>query len=630
MPIGGGTIGGVAPDIVQRYILNADQYKAEIKDVAKEVRKQERSERDLKKVMDAVTKSEQKTTKQTGALTSATRKNTAVTNRNTTAKKKQAAASQRMAKMSTMAKGALVGLAAGGVALLTRELVKNLRESDKFAQASKIYTGDIKAARTATQGLAKDIDIMVAKNRLMTLGVKMTDAEFNKMLGNLTKISGAMAIDMKFALESATTMLARQSTAVADNVGVVIKAEEAYEKYAASIGKSTNELTASEKKIAFQQEALTQLSSKAGELADRTKTASSEMTKLGNTISTAATKAFSSLNKWKPFVRLIGDLGVAANQAMRDLGMITSGKVKTPELRAQLGRQLNESRRQLKLAGVDPDKPTLPTGIPTATQQALKRQIAQMRLTQARLDRLSELGSLERRRKGLGKLGEKPIKRAAPLRRVQERIVTPAKGRSRRSRRSRRKRKTGLDLLPDEFSPAGLPTFEDIFGKKEAAPVSAMNKMAKATEATSAAMSESQVIVGQLTQGFVNMGLSALQAGSNMSNAGNKASEALTSVLSMAGGAIGTAVGGPVGGAVGGTLGSALGGIFGSLFGSGRDLNRRKSSTVKRTTTAYQPGFGRAVESQRAIVLNVFVNDPANPSSQVITDAQLQRAANAA
>jgi len=74
--------------------------------------------------------------------------------------------------------------------------------------------------------------------------------------------------------------------------------------------------------------------------------------------------------------------------------------------------------------------------------------------------------------------------------------------------------------------------------------------------------------------------------------------------------------------------GSGAVGLALSSATAGGGASKKKATTTKKET-AYRPGFGKAVESTRAIVLNVYVNDPANPSSKVITDAMLQRAANA-
>ena len=86
--------------------------------------------------------------------------------------------------------------------------------------------------------------------------------------------------------------------------------------------------------------------------------------------------------------------------------------------------------------------------------------------------------------------------------------------------------------------------------------------------------------------------------------------------------------------AIMGTVAAGAGttGLLLSSATAGGSSARRKSATASNDNarTPFRPGFGRTVESTRPIHLAVYVNDPTNPSQLVITDAQIQRAANAA
>lgn len=233
-------IGGVDEKTIHTYLLNADQYKGELAAVSKAIKAEERSEKNLDLVRKELEQTTLSLTRVTGALSdSLTGKVTAAN-----------LASAAIQKLAGFARDAITDI-------------------DAYSQAVNIYSGNLDGAREATMGLVGDLELMQAKNKLATLGVKMTDEEFNKLLGSLTKLAPAMGVDLKFALDSATTMLARKSVAVADNIGVVIKAEEANKKWAEANGKLVKDMTDDEKTIAFRTDAIAQMEKKAAATAER-------------------------------------------------------------------------------------------------------------------------------------------------------------------------------------------------------------------------------------------------------------------------------------------------------------------------------------------------------------------------
>jgi hypothetical protein len=155
-----------------------------------------------------------------------------------------------------------------GVGALLSTIKEGYADLDQYSKATVAFTGNLEMMRKATKDTVANLDLMLAANRMSTLGIKLTDQEMATLLGDVKKLSEAMGIDMKFALESTATALSRQSIMVADNIGIVLKAESAQEKYAASIGKVASALTDAEKKLAFQKEFLEQAHAKASKLAE--------------------------------------------------------------------------------------------------------------------------------------------------------------------------------------------------------------------------------------------------------------------------------------------------------------------------------------------------------------------------
>jgi|3_EtaG_2_1085321.scaffolds.fasta_scaffold00501_10 hypothetical protein len=644
--------GGIPSDkIITEWVLDAEGHKGDLKKLARAYRAQAKHEKDLAFIRKKLDGTTQKASVSTNKLTTQTKKLTR-------ASKASAAAAKGM-------KVAVAGLVAMGVKKLTGAFIDAVKEGDKFSQAARIYTGDINAARAATRGLATDMDIMVAKNRLMTLGVKMTDKEFNRMLGHLTKISSAMSIDMKFALESATTMLARQSTAVADNVGVVIKAQEAYDKYATALGTTAGKLTATQKKLAFQKEALIQLATKAGELEDKTVTMGGEMEKFGTTFSNVSGALFSSIGKWRPLIDIVQALSTALKQAAIDMSSIHTGKIKTPQLRSHISSRMNEAMRQLRSMGFDPltGRRVRGTGqLASVTKQSVARLLAVVKLEQKRLDMLSEQDDLLRRQKRLlaGEIGEPLIQKAAPLRVVKERIVD-----TRRKKRRRARKKKGIEfkpmpsfapLPPDELPPVGdfpMGGMADAAAKfreyqKEARGAAAatdqyINSLDALSQASQFISDSISTVFESFKQGLV-AAIDAAISGTGsfltvlakslkatlLTIAVESAIQALfatakglfalaslnvpaaTNFFAAAGKFALTAVAAGGGGAL---LGLATKG--GASTASG--------TSSKKTSSTATPSFGRRVESKRPIVINLMLGDGFNdPAMSLLLRKQVQ------
>ena len=96
-----------------------------------------------------------------------------------------------------------------------------------------------------------------------------------------------------FMFDSIVKGIGRQSKLILDNLGIIVSAEDAYRKYAASIGKSKDQLTEMEKKQAFLNATL-----EAGEamrvpltvrLADMTSYAQSSILKISTDVGTSVT-----------------------------------------------------------------------------------------------------------------------------------------------------------------------------------------------------------------------------------------------------------------------------------------------------------------------------------------------------
>ena len=91
--------------------------------------------------------------------------------------------------------------------------------------------------------------IMEKASQAMILGIDPT--KLAKMMEISRASARAFGKDVGFMFESIAVGVGRQSKLILDNLGIIVSAGDAYEKYAKTLGKSAKELTEMERKQAF-------------------------------------------------------------------------------------------------------------------------------------------------------------------------------------------------------------------------------------------------------------------------------------------------------------------------------------------------------------------------------------------
>lgn len=193
-----------------------------------------------------------------------------------------------------------------GLSAINSKIGEAIKNTDKFNNAQNVYTGNIEEARKATLGLVSDLDLMESSNKLNTLGVKLSSEQTAELLGNVQKLSDAMGEDMAYSINSITTALARGSVQFADNIGIVVNTEKAYEDYAIANKKLVKDLTETEKKQAKVNHILDQAKVKAGELPEKL-----------NTVGTAAKQMSVDLSNM--FTSLASDIDLRLGNVLDNL-----------------------------------------------------------------------------------------------------------------------------------------------------------------------------------------------------------------------------------------------------------------------------------------------------------------------
>ncbi len=108
--------------------------------------------------------------------------------------------------------------------------------------------------KKATRGTVDEMQLMVQANQAAMLGLDLN--QFDSMMEIARSASLATGQSMDFMLNSIVTGIGRQSKLVLDNLGIVFDLESAYSSFAATLGKTADQLTEVEKKQAFTNKAM--------------------------------------------------------------------------------------------------------------------------------------------------------------------------------------------------------------------------------------------------------------------------------------------------------------------------------------------------------------------------------------
>jgi hypothetical protein len=152
--------------------------------------------------------------------------------------------------------GAAFGIVTFGAIQLASAIEQVSAESLKTQAVFKNLAFSIEPARRATHGLVGDMDLATQANRLVALGVVSNSQEFAKLAAAAQALGQKLGTTTESAFESLTAAVGRGSSMMLDNLGIVVKQEQAHKLYAASLGKAVEKLSDAEKAEAFRKVAL--------------------------------------------------------------------------------------------------------------------------------------------------------------------------------------------------------------------------------------------------------------------------------------------------------------------------------------------------------------------------------------
>lgn len=133
---------------------------------------------------------------------------------------------------------------------------------ERLAGGAENATAQMTALQRASGGMISDMALQQGAVMAVAGASDELAASLEGALPQLVEIAVAAqrlqpaAGDVNYFFESIITGIKRGSPMIIDNLGITMKLGEAYESYAASIGKAADELTANEQKVAIMNEVL--------------------------------------------------------------------------------------------------------------------------------------------------------------------------------------------------------------------------------------------------------------------------------------------------------------------------------------------------------------------------------------
>ena len=222
-------------------------------------------------------------------LENAQRGNTAATRRSTKETKKQTAANAGLLKSQRLVSGSFATMRSHmllfsfAMSLGVRQLSQFGKQAAQVESLTTAFTsltgGSTNASialdrlQEATNNTMSQMELFKQANNAMVLGVSRNSQEMAELFDMAQRLGRALGRDTASSVESLVTGIGRQSRLMLDNIGIIVKAEQAYKTYALQLGKSEKSLTNQERRQAFLNATLVSARNKLKSLGKETLTA---------------------------------------------------------------------------------------------------------------------------------------------------------------------------------------------------------------------------------------------------------------------------------------------------------------------------------------------------------------------
>lgn len=239
------------------------------------------------------------------------------------------------------------------------------------------------ALRKASAGTVADTDLILQANRANLLGVAQSTDDLVKLLEIAGARGKATGRSLKDAFEDITLGIGRESKLILDNLGFMVDVEAVQSAYAASIGKTTDELSNLERKQAITNELFAQ----SKDLIDANKTSGGDLASSFERMDASIANAKEALGAlFGPAVAVVAEnLAKAAQGAAEQLDEIGKGFDVSSALGQMEGLRLVIAKMDEGLNRLEGDR-----GTPFANEPQRLELIADRRDAQDELNQVTD------------------------------------------------------------------------------------------------------------------------------------------------------------------------------------------------------------------------------------------------
>jgi hypothetical protein len=205
--------------------------------------------------------------------------------------------------------------------------------------------------KDATNNTMSEFDLFQQANNAMILGVTKNSDEMAEMFDIAQRLGQALGRDTASSVESLVTGIGRQSRLMLDNIGIIVKSEEAYEAYAEKLGLTADKLSDAQKKQAFLEATMESARIKVSTLKNETITSKHAFDQLSASSSNLATAIGKSLSPL--FSRLARDTASLFTNITELVNIVnhqTSSELKLAEATEKANAILKEQSEETGIA----------------------------------------------------------------------------------------------------------------------------------------------------------------------------------------------------------------------------------------------------------------------------------------